>query len=54
MKNLLGPHLKNPAPGLAGPGNWKNVGKNIPGSGYQMKDYGLFDNFKLITYETGE
>jgi hypothetical protein len=54
MKNLLGPHFKNPAPGLAGPGNWKNVGKNIPGSGYQMKDYGLFDNFKLITYETGE
>ena len=52
LKNLLGPHFKNPAPGLAGPGNWKNVEKNIPGSGYQMMDYGLFDNFKLISYET--
>ncbi len=51
LKNLLGPHFKNPAPGLAGPGHWKNVESDIPGSAYQMMDYGLFENFNLISYE---
>lgn len=51
LKNLLGPHFKNPAPGLAGPGHWKNVNENIPGEQYQMMDYGLFENYKLISYE---
>jgi hypothetical protein len=48
---LLLPHFKNPAPGLAGPGHWKNVESDIPGSAYQMMDYGLFENFNLISYE---
>lgn len=51
LKNLLGPHYKNPAPGLAGPGHWKNVNENIPGEQYQMMNYGLFEDFKLISYE---
>jgi len=51
LKNLLGPHFKNPAHGLAGPGHWKNVERDIPGEEYQMMDYGLFENFKLIGYE---
>ena len=50
LKNLLGPHFKNPAPGLAGPGHWKNVEGNIPGVDYQMIDYGLLKEFDLITF----
>lgn len=50
LKSLLGPHFKNPAPGLAGPGQWKNVKENIPGKDYQMPDYGLFEPFDLIFY----
>lgn len=50
LKNLLGPHFKNPAPGLAGPGHWKNVENDIPGTEYQMMDYGLFKEFDLVTF----
>ena len=48
LKNLLGPHYKNPAPGLASPWHWKNVDKPIPGNEYQMMDYGLTEDFELI------
>ena len=48
-KNLLGPHYKNPAPGLASPGHWKNINEQIPGTAYQMIDYGLMEEFLLIT-----
>ncbi|MDR0795659.1 MAG: hypothetical protein LBE79_06360, partial [Tannerella sp.] len=41
LKNLLGPHYKNPAPGLASPWHWKNITEQIPGLDYQMIDYGL-------------
>ncbi len=51
LKNLLGPHFKDPAPGLAGPGHWKNVEKDIPGKKYQMMDYGLLEDFQLISFE---
>ncbi len=50
LKNLLGPHFKDPAPGLAGPGHWKNVENDIPGTEYQMMDYGLFKEFDLVTF----
>lgn len=43
---LLLPFFNNPAPG-----HWKNVESDIPGSAYQMMDYGLFENFNLISYE---
>ena len=48
LKNLLGPHYRNPAPGLASPWHWKNVDKPIPGNEYQMVDYGLMEDFELI------
>lgn len=50
LKNLLGPHFNNPAPGLAGPGHWKNVEHDIPGNEYQMINYGLFKEFNLISF----
>lgn len=48
LKNLLGPHYRNPAPGLASPWHWKNVVKPIPGTEYQMMDYGLMEDFELV------
>ena len=47
-KNLLGPHYKNPAPGLASPWHWKGISSQIPGAEYQMLDYGLMEEFNLI------
>ena len=46
-KNLLGPHYRAPAPGLASPWHWKDIDKPIPGTEYQMLDYGLFDDFEV-------
>ncbi len=48
LKNLLGPHYRNPAPGLASPWHWKNIEKPIPGKDYQMVNYGLMEDFDLI------
>lgn len=48
LKNLLGPHYKNPAPGLASPWHWKGVKEAIPGADYQMIDYGLMEDFTLV------
>jgi len=47
-KNLLGPHYKNPAPGLASPWHWKNITEQIRGLDYQMIDYGLMEDFNLL------
>jgi hypothetical protein len=47
LKNLLGPHHNNPAPGLASPGHWKNIRSYPSGSEYQLLDYGLMDDFTL-------
>jgi len=51
LKNLLGPHYKDPAPGLASPWHWKNIEKPIAGNDYQMMDYGLMEDFQLMTNE---
>jgi hypothetical protein len=48
LKNLLGPHYRNPAPGLASPWHWKSVSEAIPGAEYQMTDYGLMEDFNLL------
>lgn len=48
LKNLLGPHYRHPAPGLASPWHWKNITEQMPGSDYQMMDYGLIDDFSLV------
>jgi len=47
LKNLLGPHFNNPAPGMVSPGHWKRVKTYPAGKDYQMFDYGLFDEFVL-------
>jgi hypothetical protein len=47
LKNLLGPHYRNPAPGLASPWHWKNIKEPLAGAEYQMKDYGLMEDFTL-------
>ncbi|HLN54864.1 MAG TPA: glycosyl hydrolase [Bacteroidales bacterium] len=48
LKNLMGPHYNNPAPGLTSPGSWRNVKSQPSGKEYQMIDYGLFGEFKLL------
>jgi hypothetical protein len=48
LKNLLGPHFNNPAPGFVSPWLWRNV-KNYPaGKEYQLMDYGLMEEFSLL------
>lgn len=48
LRNLLGPHYNNPAQGLAGPFNWRNINAPIPPAEYKMIDYGLFEDFNLV------
>jgi hypothetical protein len=47
LKNLLGPHHNNPAPGMTGPGHWRNIKQYPAGKDYQLLDYGLTDDFYL-------
>jgi len=46
LKNLFGPHYDK-ARGIAGPWHWNNVQKQIPGSDYDLFDYGLMDDFTV-------
>ena len=48
LKNLLGPHHKNPAPGLVSPWHWKGVDKIVSGKDYQLIDYGLLEDFIIL------
>jgi len=48
LKNLLGPHFNNPAPGFVSPWLWRNVKSYPAGKEYQVLDYGLFDDFVLL------
>ncbi|HEX2976649.1 MAG TPA: hypothetical protein VHO68_12000, partial [Bacteroidales bacterium] len=48
LRNLLGPHHNNPAPGLSSPGSWRNVKSYPGGAGYLMMDYGLFEDFTVL------
>lgn len=48
LKNLLGPHFNNPAPGLASPWHWRNVKSYPPGNEFQLIDYGLMEDFILL------
>lgn len=48
LKNLLGPHHNNPAPGMTGFKHWRNVKEYPAGKDYQLLDYGLMDNFYLF------
>ena len=48
LKNLLGPHFNNPAPGLVSPWLFRNVKSYPAGKDYQLLDYGLLEDFELI------
>jgi hypothetical protein len=48
LKNLLGPHFNNPAPGLVGPWHFRNVKSYPGGKDYQLIDYGLMEDFTLL------
>jgi alpha-L-rhamnosidase len=48
LKNLLGPHFNNPAPGLVGPWHFRNVKSYPSGKDYQMLDYGLMEEFDVL------
>ena len=48
LKNLLGPHFNNPAPGLVGPWHFRNVKPPQTSSDYQLLDYGLYGDLKLL------
>lgn len=50
LKNLLGPHHHSPKPGLASPWHWRNIWKYPAGKDYDVYDYGLLDDFQLVTY----
>jgi len=48
LKNLLGPHFNNPAPGLVGPWHFRNVKSYPAGKDYQLLDYGMMSEFTLL------
>lgn len=48
LKNLFGPHYSHDR-GIAGPWHWNNVPKQLPGSDYDQRDYGLTEDFEVIT-----
>lgn len=51
LKNLLGPHHNNPKPGLVGPGHWGNVHSYPSGNNYDTYDYGLMDDFEIVSFK---
>lgn len=48
LKNLMGPHFNDPAPGMVSPGHWRNVKSYPAGKEYQLLDYGLMEDFTLM------
>jgi len=48
LKNTLGPHHNDPAPGLVSPWHWRNVKRYPPGSEYDLYDYGLMEDFEVL------
>ncbi len=48
LKNLLGPHY-NLSQGIAGPGYWDGVHLHKAGSDYNLIDYGLIEDFTVIS-----
>ncbi len=47
LRNLLGPHYGTPRPGYMGPDSWSNIKEMIPGSQFNLFDYGL-DDFDIL------
>jgi hypothetical protein len=50
LKNLLGPHHNSPPRGMAWPGNFQKSppGGRPPGSEYDIRPYGLIEDFDLL------
>ncbi|MBN2205767.1 MAG: hypothetical protein JW742_00040, partial [Candidatus Aminicenantes bacterium] len=51
LKNPLGPHHGNPPLGAAWPGNFRKAppGGRAPGAAYDVRPYGLLDDFEVVT-----
>jgi len=48
LKNVLGPHLGTPRPGIVGPWMWRYVPEHTPpGAKYDLFGYGLFEDFRV-------
>lgn len=50
LKNLLGPHHRKPAAGIATPFSWSNIRNYPPGNEYETFPYGLMEDFRIIKY----
>lgn len=48
LKNVLGPFYNKPVPGLVDPGKWYNIKVQPPGSDYDLYDYGLYNDYRII------
>ncbi len=48
LKNLFGPHYSTDT-GIAGPWHWNGVHRQDPGSDYNLIDYGLMEDFTVVS-----
>ena len=48
LKNLYGPHYSRDK-GIAGPWHWNSVHRQDPGSDYSLFDYGLMEDFTVVS-----
>ncbi len=48
LKNLLGPFHNKPKPGLVSPWHFRFVKKYPPGKEYDVYDYGLMEDYRLV------
>lgn len=48
LRNLFGPHYSHDK-GIMGPWHWNGVQKQAPGCDYNLADYGLMEDFTVIT-----
>lgn len=47
LKNTLGPHYNKPAQGMVSPWHWRYVYRQLPGTAYDLYDYGLMEDFTI-------
>lgn len=47
LKNTLGPHYNKYAPGMVSPWHWRYVYRQLPGTAYDLYDYGLMEDFTI-------
>lgn len=50
LKNLLGPHHRKPAVGIATPFSWTNIKSYPSGTAYETFPYGLMEDFSVVRY----